>query len=395
MQGSEEKQTSIRLKKGKERPLLQGHHWIYSGAIAKREAGSEGFARVMSHEGVCLGTAMLAQAGRSIAAHMLGFGQESVGEAIAKRIGSAIGLRKKLFDPSVTNAIRLVNAEGDGIPGLIVDSYDGVLVVQISHPGLELVRGKILEQLVAQVGPRAIYEKSTSFLRKKEGLEEVRAHLYGEEVAEVDVLENGVRFNVRLSESQKTGLFLDQREMRKWVRELSFGKKVLNCFAYTGGFSVFALKGGAISVDSVETSVKCAEAIARNIDLNGLDQGRHRFLAEDAIRFVAKGNLEYELVILDPPAFAKQKNDVNKAFRAYKDLNRAALEKMPSGSTLVTCSCSYHVGEELFQNILFRAGLEAGRKVKIIGRHRVAPDHPVSIFHPESSYLKSFVLFVD
>ncbi len=386
---------SIHLKKGKERPLLQGHHWIYSGAISERKALTEElFASVFSHEGEKLGTAMLAPTGRSISGHMLSYGEESIDEAIRARIQSALRLRKNLFNPSETNAIRLINAEGDGIPGLIVDSYDGVLVLQISHPALEVLKEKIVQELILQVSPKAIYEKSTSFMRKKEGLEEVRAHLYGPEMGEVEVLENGLRFSVELLDSQKTGLFLDQREMRSLVRQLSFGKRVLNCFAYTGGFSIAALKGGALSVDSVDMGKKCESAVARNLALNGLSEEKHRFFCEDAIRFIAQKPLDYDLIILDPPAFAKQKSSIDKAFRAYKELNRVAIEKMAPGSVLVTCSCSYHVGEELFQNILFRASHEAGRKVKIIGRHRTAADHPVSIFHPESSYLKSLVLFV-
>ena len=392
MQKEIEEQTSLRLKKGKERPLLQHHHWIYSGAIAKQQ-GEGLFSDVFSHEGKKLGIAML-NSGRSISGHMLAFGDESLEEALTQRIAKAITLRKKLFDAS-TNAIRLINAEGDGIPGLIVDSYDGTLVLQISHPGLESLKPLIVDLLVKQAAPRSIYEKSTSFLRKKEGLEEVRGHLYGEERAEVEVLENGLRYTVNLLEGQKTGLFLDQREMRLLVRQISKDKRVLNCFAYTGGFSISALQGGASHVDSVELSKKCEPAIATNISLNGLDASKHRFLLEDAIDFVAQKPLDYDLVILDPPAFAKQKNSVDRAFRAYKDMNKTALQKMASGSLLLTCSCSYHIGDELFQNILFRAALESGRKVRILERHRQAHDHPISIFHPESSYLKSLLLLVE
>ncbi|HEV7736213.1 MAG TPA: class I SAM-dependent rRNA methyltransferase [Chlamydiales bacterium] len=396
MQQSQKKQASIRLKKGKDRPLLQGHHWIYSGAIAENTTlKTDLFTRVLSHSGTMLGTAMLGASGNSIVGHMLSIGEETIEEAISARIRSALALRARLFNPTVTNALRLINAEGDGIPGLIVDSYAGVLVLQISHPSLEGVKGKIMEELVAQAKPRAIYEKSTSFLRKKEGLEEVKGHLYGEEIKEVEILENGLRYSVDLLDSQKTGLFLDQREMRQIVNNLSVGKRVLNCFAYTGGFSVSALKGGATHVDSVETSQKCGNAIAKNILLNGLSTDQHRFFGEDAIRFVVNQKLDYDVVILDPPAFAKQKSALDKAFKAYKDLNKAAIEKMPAGSILITCSCSYHVSEELFQNILFRASLEAGRKVRIIGRHAMAPDHPISIFHPESSYLKSLILYID
>ena len=396
MQQSQEKQTSIRLKKGKERPLLQGHHWIYSGAIEENTTlKTDLFTRVLSYGGKILGTAMLGASGNSIVGHMLGIGEETVEGAISARIRSALALRSKLFNPSVTNAFRLINAEGDGIPGLIVDSYAGVLVLQISHPSLEALKEKIVEELVAQAKPRAIYEKSTSFLRKKEGLDEIKGHLYGEEIKEVEILENGLRYSVDLLDSQKTGLFLDQREMRQIVQDLSHGKRVLNCFAYTGGFSISALKGGATHVDSVEISLKCKSAIAKNISLNDLSSEKHQFFGEDAVRFIVGQKLDYDVVILDPPAFAKQKSALDKAFKAYKDLNKATIEKMPAGSILVTCSCSYHVSEELFQNILFRASLEAGRKVRIIGRHAMAPDHPISIFHPESSYLKSLILYVD
>jgi 23S rRNA (cytosine1962-C5)-methyltransferase len=267
--------------------------------------------------------------------------------------------------------------------------------LQISHPALEALKSLIIDLLIRESTPRAIYEKSISFIRKKEGLEEIREHLYGEDLPEVEVLENGLRYVVQVLEGQKTGFFLDQREMRLLVRRLAKDRKILNCFAYTGGFSISALMGGATHVDSVELSKKCEPLISKNIELNGLNPERHRFLLEDAIEFIAKGPLHYDLVVLDPPAFAKQKNSVERAFFAYKDMNKTALEKMPSGSLLLTCSCSYHIGEELFQNILFRASLESGRKVRILERHRQAHDHPISIFHPESSYLKSFLLLVE
>jgi 23S rRNA (cytosine1962-C5)-methyltransferase len=268
--------------------------------------------------------------------------------------------------------------------------------VQISHPALEELKPLIVELLVQHTQPTAIYEKSTSFLRKKEGLAEVREHLWGEQKPIVEVLENGLKFSVSVVDGQKTGLFLDQREMRSWIRTLSHGKRVLNCFAYTGGFSVAALAGGAVHVDSIDSSKKCEPAAAENIGLNHLSPEKHRFLTEDAIRFIAQAKtLSYDLVILDPPAFVKHRKDIDTAFRAYKDLNRTTLEKMPPGSLLLTCSCSYHVSQELFQNILFRAALEAGRKVKILGYHRQALDHPTSIFHPESEYLKSLLLWVE
>lgn len=320
---------------------------------------------------------------------MLAFGQETVEEALQKRIASAISLRRHLFS-SHTNAIRLIHAEGDGLPGLIVDAYADVLVIQISNSGLEKCREFIVSRLVQEYQPRSIYEKSTSFLRKKEGMEEVRAHLYGEETPEVEVKENGLRYSVHVLEGQKTGLFLDQREMRALVRDLSPNRRVLNCFAYTGGFSIAALAGGASHVDSVEISAKCEARLTKNLALNNLS--RHQFICADVFDYLKTASWDYDLVILDPPAFVKKREDVARAFRAYKDLNAYAMKRMKPGSLLLTCSCSYHVEESLFQNILFRAALEADRSVKILERHRQAHDHPISLFHPESSYLKSFLL---
>jgi len=330
--------------------------------------------------------------GRSILGHMLAFGDETLAEALSKRIKEAADLRRRWFDPKQTNAVRIINAEGDGIPGLIVDSYNNTLVMQVANPGIERIKDEIVGYLVKELNPTSIYEKSTSFMRKKEGLEEVRGLVYGKDAPEVEILENGLRYAVHVLEGQKTGLFLDQREMRSLVRTLSDNKRVLNCFAYTGGFSIAALAGNATHVDSVEMSAKCEARIEKNLSLNNLEN--HTFICDDVFDYLKTTDWNYDLVILDPPAFVKKRNDIDKAFRAYKDLNRHAIEKMPSGSLLLTCSCSYHVDESLFQNILFRAANEAGRSVRIIEKHRLAHDHPVSIFHPESSYLKSFLLYI-
>lgn len=330
--------------------------------------------------------------GRSILGYMLAFGNELLVEALPRRIREAAQLRRKWFDPAKTNALRLINAEGDGIPGLIVDAYADLLVIQVASSGIERLKTQIVDHLIQEFKPKAIYEKSTSFLRRKEGLKETRALLYGESTPEVEVVENGLRYSVDVLEGQKTGLFLDQREMRALVREISFDKRVLNCFAYTGGFSIAALAGGASHVDSVETSAKCEPRLQKNLLLNGLKN--HRFICADVSAFLKTTSWDYDLIILDPPAFVKKRDDVAKAFRAYKDLNRFCMEKMTPGSLLLTSSCSYHVDEALFQNILFRAAHEAGRSVRILERHRQAHDHPISIFHPESSYLKSFLLYV-
>ncbi len=391
----QENTPRLSLKKGKERPILQRHHWIYSGAVAKISPHEPGdIAEVYAASGEKLGLAFLNE-GHSITAHMIAFGKETLEEALKKRLEMAISLRKKWFDPEITNAVRWINAEGDGIPGLILDSYAGVLVMQISHPGLDRIKDLLVSSLVDIAKPRSIYEKSTSFMRKKEGMKEVRSHVYGEVIPEVEVLENGLIYSIDLVEGQKTGFFLDQRESRKMVTSLALNKKVLNCFAYTGGFSVAALSGGALHVDSVEISAKCQSRLEKNIALNGLPLDRHRFIGADVFDYLKTCNWDYDLVILDPPAFVKKRDDVAKAFRAYKDMNQHAMSKMASGSLLLTCSCSYHIEESLFQNILFRAALEAKRSIRILSSHRMAFDHPISLFHPESGYLKSFLLAID
>ena len=388
-------QARLDLKKGKEKPVLHKHHWIFSGAVKKISPYKPGdIAEVFSSENTKLGLAILNQ-GHSITAHMLCFGQESIEEAVYDRIAKAFSFRKRWFDPSITNSYRLINAEGDAIPGLIVDSYADVLVMQISHPGIERLKDLIVENLVSICKPRAIIEKSTSFLRKKEGLTDARSHIWGEDLKSVEVLENGLLYSVDLYEGQKTGFFLDQRESRKMIAELSKDKKVLNCFAYTGGFSVAALSGQAKHVDSVEISAKCQSKVDTNISLNKLDTNRHRFICEDVFDFLKTCSWDYDIVILDPPAFVKKREDIAQAFRAYKDINAQAIRNMAPNTLLLTCSCSYHVEEELFQNILFRAALEANRSVKIISTHKMAYDHLVSIYHPESAYLKSFLLLVE
>ena len=386
--------NSLSLRAGKERPLLQRHHWIYSGAIAKAPAYQEGdILPVHAHSGERLGLAMM-RSKRSIMGHMIAFGDQSVEQALRENIRRAYQLRKRWVNSEKTNAWRLIHAEGDGIPGLIVDVYKDVLVMQISHPGIERLKTNILSILREELEPRSIFEKSTSFMRQQEGLAEVRAHLWGDPNPEVEVMESGLSYSIHVLDGQKTGFFLDQREMRSQIRSLSAGKRVLNVFSYTGAFSVAAFAGGAESVDSVEVGKFAIAGIEKNLKLNGCPMERHGLFAEDAFRFLKENPLAYDIVILDPPAFAKKRDDVAGAFRAYKELNRMVMEKLPAGSLLLTCSCSYHISDELFQNILFRAAHESGRSVQIVGQHRLAVDHPISLFHPESAYLKSRLLFL-
>lgn len=385
-------ETRLSLKPDKDRPIRQRHHWIFSGAVLDAPVYEDGaIAEVFSSKGESLGIALLNK-GKSIVGQMIAYGTESLEEALKGRIADAAALRRRLFDPSHTNAFRLINTEGDGIPGLIVDSYNGVLVLQISSAGIERLKEKIVSLLIAEWAPVAIFEKSTSSLRKREGLSDQKGHLYGDLNPEVEVLENGLKFSVHVLEGQKTGLFLDQRDMRAQIRELSRNKKVLNCFSYTGGFSLAALAGGAIQVDSVDISAKCGPAIERNLILNNIPLEKHRFVARDAIDYVIQEPLDYDLLILDPPAFAKKRQDIPKASHAYRKLNKKVIEKMKPGALLLTCSCSSQIDDDLFQTILFKAALEAGRKARVLGSHRQAADHPVSLYHPESTYLKSLLL---
>jgi 23S rRNA (cytosine1962-C5)-methyltransferase len=391
----QEATSRIDLKKGKEKPILQRHHWIYSGAVANHSSYQAGdIAKVYSFAGDFLGLAILNRPGQSIVAHMIAFGEDSLETALRNNIQSAFQFRKKWFDSSITNAYRLINAEGDGIPGLIIDSYANILVLQISHLGIEKLKNLIISLCVEICEPSSIIEKSTSKLRQKEGMGEARSHLFGEFISSTEIVENGRKFLVDFQEGQKTGFFLDQREARAMIAGFSKNKRVLNCFAYTGGFSISALSVGAKHVTSVEISRKCHSQLDKNIHLNQLPVDRHEFVCSDVFDYLKTCNWEYDIVILDPPAFAKKRGDIPQAFKAYKEMNQFAMSKMAPNTLLLTCSCSYHIDEDQFRNLLFRASLDAKKTVRIISQTRLAIDHPISIYHPESAYLKTFLLSV-
>ncbi len=381
------------LKPGKEKPLLNRHHWIFSGAVAQLPMFEDGaLLPVQSSTGQLLGTAYFNKRAK-IVGRMVCFDDRSPLDAIKKSMLEAIALRQNFFNPKMTNAYRLINGEGDYLPGLIVDKYDHNLVVQFSTLGMEKISSHILETLIHICKPKSIYEKSTSPSRKEEGLKESQRLLYGAELEALKIRENGLQFYVDIKEGQKTGFFLDQSAMRLWIRELSQGKRVLNTFCYTGGFSLYALAGGATQVDSVDISSRAIDLLQKNIELNELKSSKGNF-CEDVFKFLREKPLNYDLVILDPPAFAKRKSDIISACRGYKDINRLAMEKMAPNSLLLTCSCSYHVDEHLFRQVIFQAAVEAKRKVQILGRHRQAFDHPLNLCHPEGDYLKSFMLYL-
>lgn len=383
----------LRLKTGKDKPLLNRHHWIFSGAVSSiPDVPNGSLVQVVSQQGSLLGTAYINRRS-SILGRMVAFGATDPEQAIISSIEKAIALRASYLPPQTT-AYRVINGEGDALPGLIVDRYGDYLVVQISTLGMEQLKSLVVDQLTRHFSPKGIYEKSLLPSRKEEGLEPCAQILQGEIPEKIAVFEHGLSFLVDPVKGQKTGFFLDQREMRAWVKELAPGKRVLNVFSYTGGFSVYASAGGAAKVDSVDISTEAVHLAEEQMRLNHLDSSNHRFFAEDAFEFLRK-DLPYDLVILDPPAFAKRAKDVVQACRGYKEINRLAMQKMPPRSLLLTCSCSYHVDESLFQKVLFQAASEAKREMRIIGKHRQAIDHPVNLFHPEGNYLKSFLLALE
>lgn len=387
--------AAVILKPGKEKAIKNRHHWIFSGAIQTFPAFEDGaLLPVHSSLGEMLGSAYFNSKAKIIG-RMVSFTDEDPFEVIKSNILNAIALRESFYDPTQTNAYRLINGEGDFIPGLVIDKYNTTLAVQYSTLGMEKLSPWVIDILKQRIKPASIYEKSTSPSRKEEGLKEVQRTLLGSIESDIAISENGLKFWVDVPGGQKTGFFLDQSAMRHWVRQLSKGKRVLNAFCYTGGFSIYALAGEALKVDSVDISSKAIEMVCKNASLNGFALPSKQAICADVFQFLRDNPLEYDLIILDPPAFAKRKGDVIAACRGYKDINRLAMEKLPPRSLLLTCSCSYHVDEMLFRQVLFQAAVEAKRKVRIIGRHRQAFDHPVNLCHPEGEYLKSFLLEVE
>lgn len=387
--------NGVILKPGKDKAVRNYHHWIFSGAVQAYPSFQDGhILPVYSSEGQLLGSGYFNRRS-GIAGRMVSFDATPPLESIEQRLLAAWELRKQLFDPKLTNAYRLLHGEGDGVPGLTIDVYGDVFVLQSATKGIDCLKPWLVDTLKKHFHPRSIYEKSALPSRKEEGLGDVQGLLTGENVQEVEFLENGLSFTTSIMKSQKTGFFLDHREMRQWVRSLSAGKRVLNAFSYTGGFSVYALAGGAKCVDSVDISQEAVEASKRHVTLNGFKAAEQGFICADVFAFLREAAMPYDLVILDPPAFAKRHKDIVPACRGYKDINRLAMQKMPAHSLLLTCSCSHHVDEQLFQKVVFQAAVEAKRKVRIIGKHRLAGDHPVNIFHPESDYLKSLLLYIE
>ncbi|MDF2577873.1 MAG: hypothetical protein K0S74_1357 [Chlamydiales bacterium] len=387
-------QRKVILKPSKEKAILQKHHWIFSGAIAKLPSFTEGeILPVYSADQKLLGYAYFSQKG-SIRGRMISFGNILPEEGLLQALNNALVMRQILFSDKNTTGYRLVNGEGDALPGLVIDQYGDWLVIQISTVGMDRLREFLIDYLRNKNRWKGIYEKSKNPARREEGLPDKEGWLWGEALEQIPFLENGLEFVATPATGQKTGFFLDQRDMRGWIKELARDKRILNCFAYSGGFSLAALSGGAKHVTSVDISQNALELAKQHTNINHFTLNTHDLKVADVFQFLREQPLEYELVILDPPAFTKKKQDIIAACRGYKEINRLAFEKMPSQSFLLTCSCSYYIDPQLFQTVIFQAAHDAGRSVSIIGRHRYAADHPINIFHPESDYLKSLLLFL-
>ncbi|HBG80198.1 MAG TPA: RlmI/RlmK family 23S rRNA methyltransferase [Porphyromonadaceae bacterium] len=395
------KTNQIILHPRKEESLKRFHPWVFSGAIAKTGQGiQEGdIVRVFSASGEFLGVGHY-QVG-SISVRILSFTDETINEDFyTRRISSAYRMRMKIgLLHAGNNTFRLIHGEGDHLPGLIIDMYGKTAVVQAHSVGMDGDKEKIVDALQRVLGKdnlENIFYKSEGTLPFKAGIEADNDYLLGGQNVDPVALENGLRFNIDWLRGQKTGFFIDQRENRRLLEKYAAGKDVLNMFCYTGGFSVYALRGGARSVHSVDSSAKAVSLTDENIRLNFGEEPRHTSFSEDAFKFLKASTANaYDLIVLDPPAFAKHRGAISNALQGYKRLNLAALEKIKQEGILFTFSCSQAINKEQFRLAVFSAAAISGRKVSILHQLTQPADHPINIYHPEGEYLKGLVLFVE
>jgi len=381
------------LKRGRERSMLRGHPWVFSGAVAKvvGEVSPGDVGEVYSSDGQFLGLGHL-NPHSQIILRVLTQKKEELGENFfAERISRAARFRRDGLKGG-TNAYRIINGEGDYLPGLIVDRYGETLVIQCSTAGMDRLKGILTSLLAKEFYPRSIYERSDVALRREEGLTESSGFLYGKEVPEfIEIEEYGCRFRANVKKGQKTGFYLDQRENRLFLKGLSEGKKVLDCFCYTGGFSIHAGLGGANELTLVDSSEEALAMAEEHFTLNRLDKIPHRMIRGDVFEILRGLEPGYDIVILDPPPFAKKKGHLPSASRGYKDLNLYAFRLLNEEGLLLTFSCSHHMNWDLFQKIIFSAALDSGRKVQLLGRLGHSWDHPTDICHPEGEYLRGLI----
>lgn len=406
---SEAKQLpKLVLKKGKDLPIRHRHMWIFSGAIESilpQSTPDGSLVEVTDSEKTrTLGFAILNRKS-SIAGRVISFTTSDVEEVVRHQIEKAFSLRRQLIPEmgmkDSQEMYRLINAEGDGLSGLIVDMYGSkTAVIQISSLAMDKFRSTIISALQDIVGVETIYEKSTSASRKLEGLQPKEGLLLGTLRENMVATERGITYRVDIENGQKTGFFIDQCEMRSLVRSIAKGKKVVNCFSYSGGFSLNALKGGAQSVLSLDVSKEALSLLDQSLAFNSdLDSKNHTSRAVDVFKWVESGGENPELtscdlLILDPPAFAKTKRDVPNALKGYREINRRAFQHVKPGALVLTCSCSYHVMNEEFYEMIYKAACDSKRDIRILSHHRNSLDHGATVYHRETDYLKSVLLAV-
>ncbi|MEZ0367660.1 MAG: class I SAM-dependent rRNA methyltransferase [Candidatus Sericytochromatia bacterium] len=392
----ENREARVILKKGREKSIQGRHPWLFSGGISKVE-GDTAAGDILSLYDASGG--FLAKGfynpHSQIALRLLSFEDLPIDAGFFReRLQTALRLRQNLIQDC--DAMRLVHAEADGLPGLVIDRYADVLSLQLSSLGMSRLRPLLAELLQDLLAPRLMIERSDSGALKEEQMDAFSGILAGEGEPVAVIAEYGVKFEVDALRGQKTGFFLDQRENRRLIGNLAAGKRLLNCFSYTGGFSLHAAKNGATTT-SVEISGPAQEQAKANFRLNGLDPAAHRFEKADVFDFLRAIDPEtdpYDVIILDPPAFVKQHQHLKQACRAYQDINRIAMRKSLPDGLLLSCSCSHYLDWDLFQKVIFAAAAESGRSVQILQRLGQPVDHPVSLFHPEGEYLKAFLLRV-
>ena len=390
---------SVYLKKGKDESLKRRHPWVFSGALSRVDEGIvEGdIVKVVSCEGEILGVGHF-QLG-SIAVRMLAFEDVEIDESFwSSRLAQALNMRASigLMENKQGNTFRLVHGEGDLLPGLVIDCYGDTAVIQAHSVGMHESRMAISNSLMQLKGLniKNVYYKSETTLPYKAGVETENGFLVGDNADDVAV-ENGLRFHIDWLRGQKTGFFIDQRDNRQLLESYAKGKNVLNMFCYTGGFSVYALRGGAKIVHSVDSSEKAISLTRQNVELNFPADSRHEAFCEDAFRFLDKATTKYDLIILDPPAFAKHRHALHNALKGYTRLNAKGIEMVKPGGIVFTFSCSQAVSKEQFQAAVFTAALRARRNVRILHQMHQPADHPINIYHPEGEYLKGLVLYVE
>lgn len=390
---------TIQLKKGKEESLNRFHPWIFSGAILKKDDDIEEgeVVKVYTYDKrfIALGHYQIG----SIAVRVLSFSDTEISLSFwVARLQSAFNMRKAigLADLSDNNTFRLVHGEGDNLPGLIIDCYGTTAVMQAHSVGMHRQRQEICEALKQVMGSRiqSVYYKSETTLPYKADLGQENEFLLGASKDDV-ALENGLKFHVDWLKGQKTGFFIDQRENRCLLEKYAQGRSVLNMFCYTGGFSVYAMRGGAKLVHSVDSSAKAIELTNANVQMNFPNDERHASFCDDAFKFLDSHDAQYDLMVLDPPAFAKHRGALRNALKGYTRLNLKGFERIKAGGILFTFSCSQVVTKDNFRNAVFTAAAQAGRNVRILHQLHQPADHPVNIYHPEGEYLKGLVLYVE